>query len=166
MAGYCWPTPPPEIPRRSQASLAQSLAGSLLLSPRFWCAQGFVYTLQVKVLVLTLCYTVNSSSCGQAPLSIDFSRQECWSGWPFPSPGGRLDPGIEPRSPASQPDSVPREPPRKPTLIPPKANPTYLFGIHPHLLAPQRQYSRISSCLFPSWFSSFLNDSHHHANLI
>ena len=36
----------------------------------------------------------------QAPLSMGFSRQEYWSGWLFPSPGGLPDPGIEPTSPA------------------------------------------------------------------
>ena len=36
----------------------------------------------------------------QAPLSVGFSRQEYWSGLPFPSPGDLPDPGIEPRSPA------------------------------------------------------------------
>ena len=36
----------------------------------------------------------------QAPLSMGFSRQESWSGLPFPFPGGLTDPGIEPRSPA------------------------------------------------------------------
>ena len=36
----------------------------------------------------------------QAPLSMGFSRQECWSGLPFPSPGDCLSPGIEPMSPA------------------------------------------------------------------
>ena len=35
----------------------------------------------------------------QAPLSMEFTRQECWSGLPFPSPGDFPDPGIEPRSP-------------------------------------------------------------------
>ena len=34
----------------------------------------------------------------QAPLSMEFSRQEYWSGLPFPSPGGLPDPGIEPTS--------------------------------------------------------------------
>ena len=34
----------------------------------------------------------------QAPLSVGFSRQEYWSGLPFPSPGNLSDPGIEPRS--------------------------------------------------------------------
>ena len=38
----------------------------------------------------------------QAPLSVVFSRQEYWSGLPFPSPGDLPDPGIEPRSPTLQ----------------------------------------------------------------
>ena len=42
----------------------------------------------------------------QAPLSIGFSRQKYWSGLPFPSPGDLPDPGIEPRSPALQADSL------------------------------------------------------------
>ena len=45
----------------------------------------------------------------QDPLSMGFSRQEYWSGWPFPSPGDLPDPGIEPRSPALQADSLPTE---------------------------------------------------------
>ena len=49
----------------------------------------------------------------QAPLSVGFSRQEYWSGWPFPSPGDLPDPGVEPGSPASQADSLQFEPPRK-----------------------------------------------------
>ena len=48
----------------------------------------------------------------QAPLSMRFSRQEHWSGLPFPSPGDVPDPGIEPRYPALQADSLPSEPPR------------------------------------------------------
>ena len=43
----------------------------------------------------------------QAPLSMRFSRQEYWTGLPFPSPGDLPDPGIEPRSPALQADSFP-----------------------------------------------------------
>ena len=38
----------------------------------------------------------------QAPLSMGFPRQECWSGWPFLSPGDLPNPGIKPRSPALQ----------------------------------------------------------------
>ena len=45
----------------------------------------------------------------QALLSMGFSRQESWSGLPFPSPGNLPDPGIEPGSPASQEDSLPSE---------------------------------------------------------
>ena len=41
----------------------------------------------------------------QAPLSVEFSRQERWSGLPFPSPEDLLDSGIEPMSPALQADS-------------------------------------------------------------
>ena len=41
----------------------------------------------------------------QAPLSMEFSRQEYWSGLPFPSPGDLPDPGIEPGSPALQADA-------------------------------------------------------------
>ena len=52
----------------------------------------------------------------QAPLSMGFSRQEYWSGLPFPSPGDLPDPGIEPRSPALQADSLTSEPPGKPRL--------------------------------------------------
>ena len=45
----------------------------------------------------------------QAPLSMRFSRQEYWSGLPFPFLGGLPNPGIEPRSPALQADSLPTE---------------------------------------------------------
>ena len=41
-----------------------------------------------------------------APLSVGFSRQECWRGLPCPPPGDRPDPGMEPRSPALQADSL------------------------------------------------------------
>ena len=45
----------------------------------------------------------------QAPLSMGFTRQEYWSGMPFPSLGVLPDPGIKPRSPALQVDSLPTE---------------------------------------------------------
>ena len=45
-----------------------------------------------------------------------FARQECWSGLPFPSPGDLPDPGIEPRPPTLQADTLPYEPPGKPWL--------------------------------------------------
>ena len=49
----------------------------------------------------------------QALLSMGFSRQEYWSGLPFPPPGHHPDPGIKPGSPALQAISLPSEPPRK-----------------------------------------------------
>ena len=52
----------------------------------------------------------------QAPPSVEFSKQECWSGLPFPSPGDLPDPGIEPGSPALQADALPSEPPGKGSL--------------------------------------------------
>ena len=45
----------------------------------------------------------------QASLSLEFSRQEYWSGFPFPSPEGLPNPGIEFWPPVSQPDSLPFE---------------------------------------------------------
>ena len=52
----------------------------------------------------------------QAPLSMGFSRQEYWSGLPFPSPGDLPNPGIEPGPPALQADSLPSEAPGKPRV--------------------------------------------------
>ena len=50
----------------------------------------------------------------QASPSMEFSRQEYWSGLPFPSPGDLPDPGIEPGSPTLQADTLPSEPPGNP----------------------------------------------------
>ena len=55
----------------------------------------------------------------QAPPSMEFSRQEYWSGLPFPSLGDLPDPGIEPRSPALQADALLSEPPGKPVELVP-----------------------------------------------
>ena len=52
----------------------------------------------------------------QAPLFKEFSREEYWSGLPFPPSGDLPDPGIEPGSPALQVESLPFEPPGKPNL--------------------------------------------------
>ena len=53
----------------------------------------------------------------EAPLSIGFSRQESWSGLPFPSPGDFPHPEIKPLSSAFRADSLPSEPPGKPTEL-------------------------------------------------
>ena len=47
----------------------------------------------------------------QAPPTMGFSRQEYWSGLPFPSPGDLPDPGIQPRSPTLEADALTSEPP-------------------------------------------------------
>ena len=61
---------------------------------------------------LTLCDPMDCVA-HQAPLSMGFSRQEYWSGLPFPSPGDLPNPGIEPRSSALQADSLVSEAPGK-----------------------------------------------------
>jgi len=48
---------------------------------------------------------------------MEFSREEYWSGLPFPSPGYLPDPGIKLESPALQADSLPSEPPGKPPVL-------------------------------------------------
>ena len=49
----------------------------------------------------------------QAPFSMEFSRQEYWSGLPFPSPGDHPNLGIKPRSPALAGEFLTTEPPGK-----------------------------------------------------
>ena len=68
------------------------------------------------------CSVVSNSStpwtvARQAPLSMEFSRQEYWSGLPLPPPGDPPDPGIEPRSPALQANSLTTELQGKPYTI-------------------------------------------------
>ena len=53
----------------------------------------------------------------QVPQSMEFSRQEYWSGLPFPSPGNLPNPVIKPKSPSLQADALPSEPPGKPIAI-------------------------------------------------
>ena len=48
---------------------------------------------------------------------MEFSRQQYWSGLPFPSPGDLPNPGIKPGSPALQADALPSEPPGKPPYL-------------------------------------------------
>ena len=63
-----------------------------------------IYTIYIDILTLTSLSRVQLfvtpwTVAYQAPLSMEFSRQEYWNGLPFPSPGDLPDPGIEPRSP-------------------------------------------------------------------
>ena len=68
---------------------------------------------------------------------MQFSRPEYWSGLSFPSPGDLPNPGIEPRSPRSQADSLPAEQGRRPLIHgPPEAHPhlrTLRWGVSPLL---------------------------------
>ena len=52
----------------------------------------------------------------QAPPSMGFSRQEYWSGLPFPSPEDLPYPGIEPGTPTLQADTLTSEPPGKQSM--------------------------------------------------
>ena len=60
----------------------------------------------------TLCNPMDYSPPGSSVMG--FPRQDYWSGLPFPSPGDRPNPGIEPGSPALQADALSSEPPGKP----------------------------------------------------
>ena len=79
-AGHCQPWPPLEPPGHSQASLAQSLVGSLLLSPGSYCIQGFVCALRESI------SPVLWKLCNQIPLvfKVKFlgsSESLCWIPW-------------------------------------------------------------------------------------
>ena len=69
---------------------------------------------EVAQLCPTLCDPMDCSL--QAPPSMGFSRQECWSGLLFPSPGDLSDPGIKSKSPTLQADTLPSKPPGKPII--------------------------------------------------
>ena len=74
-----------------------------------FCCQLWVYSLGS-----VSCSVVSNSLWPHEILSMDFSRQEYWSGLPLPTPGNLHDSRIKPGSPAFQADSLPSEPPRKP----------------------------------------------------
>ena len=73
-----------------------------------------IMKVKVKSLSLFQLFATPWTVAHQASLSMAFSRQEYWTGFPFPSPGDLPDPGIEPRSPALQADALQSEPPGKP----------------------------------------------------
>ena len=64
---------------------------------------------EVKVEVAQSCPTLCDPMDYQAPQSMEFSRQEYWTGLPFPSPGDLPDPGIKPGPSALQADVLPSE---------------------------------------------------------
>ena len=112
----------------------------------------------------------------QVLLSMGFSRQEYWSGLPFPSPGDLPDPGTKPRSPALQADALPSEPQEKPTT--PRWNTIYVtiqtytlkkqefhitFLISTHFLFFSYSFSYILCNLF-LFFFFLLNAGHNQLN--
>ena len=85
-----------------------ALAGRFFTTGATWEAQS-MYTMrkwsEVKSLSFVWLFATPWTAAYQAP-SMGFSRQEYWSGLPFPSPGDLPDPGIKPRSPALQADAL------------------------------------------------------------
>ena len=75
--------------------------------------ENFLIYCEVKSLSCVRLFVTPWTVAHQAPPSMGFSRQEYWSGLPFPSPGDLPDPGIEPRSLALQADALTSEPPGK-----------------------------------------------------
>ena len=71
---------------------------------------------EVKLLSRVRLFATPRTVAYQAPPSVGFSRQEYWSGVPFPLPGDLPDPGIEPRSPMLKADALTSEPPGKPCV--------------------------------------------------
>ena len=72
---------------------------------------------EVKLLSRVRLFAIPWTVSYQAPPSMGFSRQEYGTGLPFPSPGDLPSPGIEPRSPTLQVDSLPAEPQGKSLLL-------------------------------------------------
>ena len=99
------PCPPPgDLPDpgiRPSYSLSPALA-------------NMFFTTEVKSLSHVWLFANPWTVAYQAPQSLEFSRQEYWSGLPFSSPGDLPNPGIEPGSLELQVDALPSEPPGKP----------------------------------------------------
>ena len=85
------------------------MVASRYIETQLWnkgiCKYLFCSILKMNVRLFATLWTIQS---------MEFSRQEYWSGYPFPSPGDLPNLGIEPRSPTLQADSLLAEPPGKP----------------------------------------------------
>ena len=88
--------------------LSPALSGRFFTTSATW--KALVTKVKVKLLSYVWLFTTPWTVAHQAPQSMEFSRQECWSGLPFPSPGDLPNPGIEPGFPAPQTDALPSEP--------------------------------------------------------
>ena len=99
--------PNPGIKPRSPALQMDSLPAEPNGKPRI-SGRGNEREIAQACLTLWDPYSLWTVAC-QAPLSMEFSRPEYWSGYPIPSPGDLTDPGIQLGSPALQTDSLPAE---------------------------------------------------------
>ena len=110
---------------------------------------------------LTVCYP--RPVAHQAPL-MECSRQEYWSGLPFPPPGDLPDPGIEPKSPALAGGFFTAELPGKPLFIVlggdrDKWCVFKIFGVRMLLVGPGIRISTLHSC-HPSFCCPWMVDAH------
>ena len=111
-SGLPFPSPGNLPDRRIELSslTASALAGGFFTTK----LSGKPMKVKVKSLSRVRLFVTPWTVAHQAPPFMGFSRQEYWSGLPFPSPGDLPDPGIKPRSPALQADALTSEPPGKP----------------------------------------------------
>ena len=98
-----------------QAVSVEKNSPSLFREWAIWNNNGLKWS-EMKLLSHVRLFATPWTIAYQAPLSMGFPRQEYWSGLPFASPGDLPDPGIEPRSPTLQADTLTSEPPGKPTF--------------------------------------------------
>ena len=107
------------FPKRLDHFDSHQQQGRILVAPYFpptsdvvffYCSQASLVKLLSRVRLFATPWTI----AYHRPPSMGFSRQEYRNGLPFPSPGDLPNPGIEPRSPALQSDTLPSEPPGKP----------------------------------------------------
>ena len=113
----------PREPERWQSEKKSPCLSSLLLTWQIEEGPAWEQVSVIYVFVCTLNHSVVSDSvtagtvAHQAPLFMEFSRQEFWSELPCPSPEDLPDPEIIPRFPILQVDSLPSEPPGKPCQL-------------------------------------------------
>ena len=89
-----------------------------------------------------------------------FSRQEYWSGLPFPSPGDLPDQGIEPGSPALQADSLPTELQGKPTSLPTSNAYQQMLDIRVEGKTWKYWFTNLEILVHKPWAFSFFREIH------
>ena len=137
-----------------------SLVPLPFLNPTFTSGSSqFTYCWSLKVKVKSLSrvrlFVTPWTVAYRAPLSMGFSRQEYWSGMPFPSPGDLPDPRIEPGFPALEADALTSAPPGKPHKVI-----YFIFKTHQFpTLDPHQQPSNFQGNLSKSNTKFLLNPS-------